>query len=359
MVFIKPCTPLEVDFYQSIQSEHPVFASIIPEFLGTLQLQPNETTQGLSKTIKSLEAGLNTQTADQLNERGGNAVDDAAGPGRRALLPLPSPMFGKKIETSVAIVLSNLVGGFKKPNILDVKLGAQLWDESAPLQKRMRLDTVAAATTSKSMGFRIAGMRVWQGHENGGANGHSVSEAESSGDRGNVRSYDQATGYSVYNKFYGRQLTADNVFDGFRNFLCVKSAGISKDLALSLSERFLNEVTRIQDVLETEEVRMHSVSLLFVYEGDAAALQEALIEESNVATTAARSDEEELDVDDEDGTDEDEGGRPRSCSLKLIDFAHSAWTPGQGPDENTLQGIRSVSSILKELNSQLKCEKPA
>jgi 1D-myo-inositol-tetrakisphosphate 5-kinase/inositol-polyphosphate multikinase len=40
---------------------------------------------------------------------------------------------------------------------------------------------------------------------------------------------------------------------------------------------------------------------------------------------------------------------PRAYSLKLIDFAHAEWTPGQGPDENNLKGVRSLIRIFEEL----------
>jgi 1D-myo-inositol-tetrakisphosphate 5-kinase/inositol-polyphosphate multikinase len=35
--------------------------------------------------------------------------------------------------------------------------------------------------------------------------------------------------------------------------------------------------------------------------------------------------------------------------FRLIDFAHASWTQGQGPDENTLIGIRNLIKIMAEL----------
>jgi 1D-myo-inositol-tetrakisphosphate 5-kinase/inositol-polyphosphate multikinase len=46
---------------------------------------------------------------------------------------------------------------------------------------------------------------------------------------------------------------------------------------------------------------------------------------------------------------EDEEDTPKVHDLRLIDFAHADWTPGQGPDENVLMGIRSLIKILEEL----------
>jgi len=42
---------------------------------------------------------------------------------------------------------------------------------------------------------------------------------------------------------------------------------------------------------------------------------------------------------------------PHIAVAKLIDFAHASWTPGQGPDENALQGVRNVLSILTDLSA--------
>src|SRR5690242_1810286 len=37
-LFIKPCTPAEVQFYQSANRRHPEFADLMPLFMGTLSL---------------------------------------------------------------------------------------------------------------------------------------------------------------------------------------------------------------------------------------------------------------------------------------------------------------------------------
>ena len=89
----------------------------------------------------------------------------------------------------------------------------------------------------------------------------------------------------------------------------------------------------MQAVLENQESRMYSTSILIVFEGDDQALEQAIAEASRV---------------DFDTTKKDEEG-PKMCAAKLIDFAHASWTPGQGPDENTLHGVRSVKAILEAM----------
>ena len=51
-------------------------------------------------------------------------------------------LHGKKLATDLHIVLENITNGFKKPNVLDLKLGAQLWDDAAKPAKRARLDEI-------------------------------------------------------------------------------------------------------------------------------------------------------------------------------------------------------------------------
>jgi hypothetical protein len=108
----------------------------------------------------------------------------SAGDPSSASSPSSSSAAAKKIVTDLAIVLENVAAGFVRPNIMDVKLGARLWDESAPPTKRARLDKVAAETTSSSLGFRIAGMRIWQGggSQGEGEGGEGGRSSRASGD---------------------------------------------------------------------------------------------------------------------------------------------------------------------------------
>jgi hypothetical protein len=59
------------------------------------------------------------------------------------------------------IVMSNLSYNFKRPNIIDIKLGTKLFDRFASEEKINRMQNVANTTTSGSLGFRICGMKVW------------------------------------------------------------------------------------------------------------------------------------------------------------------------------------------------------
>lgn len=206
--------------------------------------------------------------------------------------------------------------------MLDVKLGAQLWDDNAPQEKRDRLDAVSNVTTSRPLGMRIAGMRVWK------------------------KGVDGADGaYKVYDKHFGRTLFAETVVGAVREYF---DSDITPAQAALLATRFAKKVGEVRAVLEAAESRMYSASLLFVYEGDGAALDEALAEEAENAKKPAKTQEEE---DDEEEEEEEEEKKVKKVEdLKMIDFAHATWTPGKGPDENALHGIRSMEILLEQIS---------
>lgn len=68
-------------------------------------------------------------------------------------------MLNVKLSTH-SIVLENLSHTFSKPNILDIKLGTVLYDESASEEKRARMLKTARETTSLETGIRLTGFQV-------------------------------------------------------------------------------------------------------------------------------------------------------------------------------------------------------
>ncbi len=348
---IKPCTAAEIAFYESIH-EHPDFAALLPPFMGTLVVSSPEQVQALrQQDPMSINAALQAQE---------NILEEVALKGS-STSPTPddqSGIYGHKIATRQAIVLENLVAGFAKPNIMDVKLGARLWGDDAPPAKRARMAKTASETTSVSLGFRIAGMKVWQPR-------HGVRRE---GELANTEEGD----YKVFDKIYGRRLTKENVLEGFEEYFLDKSA--SGDLHTSprhlVMRRCIEELDTMQRVLQGQESRMYSASILFVYEGDKEVLEAAttgaFVEDTAKNVHSLRGvgkrditaeeghdgDQKDGEVDEDEDEDEDadeKDNKSSICAVKLIDFAHAAWTPGQGPDENALHGIRSVKAILQKM----------
>ena len=150
----------------------------MPDFVGTLTLGSKTTAEDLPAAAASLEVQSNSvtrspptrsilDTFSQLWSRGLTSLrapDEHSVPTTTSISSKRAswkPSGGKKLETGVAVVLENITAGFTHPNIMDVKLGARLWADDAPASKRRKLDEVSKETTSGSLGFRIAGMKMW------------------------------------------------------------------------------------------------------------------------------------------------------------------------------------------------------
>ncbi|PLW50395.1 hypothetical protein PCANC_07579 [Puccinia coronata f. sp. avenae] len=50
---------------------------------------------------------------------------------------------------------------FKHPNVIDIKLGQQLYDDQAPPEKKERMEKAALETTSAQFGIRLTGAQIW------------------------------------------------------------------------------------------------------------------------------------------------------------------------------------------------------
>lgn len=312
-MLIKPCTPAEVAFYESA-ADHPDFQTYMPTFMGTLTLNENQ------------EASPATISAPVIS----NGLKNSGAGGWK-------PSGGKKLDTGLSIVLENVTAGFKRPNVIDLKLGARLWDDDALEAKRKKLDELSDATTSGSLGFRVAGMKVYRpGKSKSGFEEHIEFKED---------------GYLSYDKYYGRGFGTENIHEAFEEFLggeeTLKKPGRTKRVA----KRLAREVRSLAAVLEKDESRMYSASILMVYEGDDEAMEAALEDEKRrgVVRTADPGNEDEEDKDSED---DEERQRPKVSDMRLIDFAHAQWTPGHGPDNNALQGVRSVLKILERFTAE-------
>lgn len=298
---VKPCVQAEIDFYQSTIAGHPDFAELMPTFMGTLSL------------------GAPDQVSDeQVAQLGGDAAAEQAQKDKR--------LHGAKIATESAIVLENLTSGFKQPNVLDLKLGARLHADGTSEEKAARLDKVASETTSGSLNFRIAGMKVWNGKQS-----------------------------DTYDKFYGRKFSAENVNNGFETFFAsLFATGANKEESIALLETILAEITKARHILERSESRMYSASVLIVYEGDADTLSSLMkgedkkprMEEKAPTTLEVQQSEAEEE-------DEEEEGPPPAFKVKMIDFAHAQWTPGKGPDENVIKGLKKIEDQMDALIAKL------
>lgn len=398
-LFIKPCTKAEIAFYETANQLHPEFAHWMPRYIGNLELTGNTTDEMIHAAIPDIVEHADIPQA--IKEEIQSHLDLEHRP--TVVLPEPTPIHrsatvgatpdtpveggseggswapsakSRKIDTDCAVVLQNASCHYVKPNIMDAKLGLRLWADDAPEEKRKRFDEIANETTHKKYGFRVAGMRVYKGSED-------PSELDEEG-------------YRIYDKWWGRNtVNNDNILDRLKQFIFNRAAGIDNELGKFIAGRFAEDLRKVQAVLEANETRMYSSSLLFVFEGDGDALRiakekylereqekekekestPASVTEKASATAALgyanhRVDSgigmgngaskkgqnvvvdlgnDEYDSDMSFDSDEEEFIENPLYSLSLIDFAHAEFVPGQGPDENLLMGVRGLAGIFEKM----------
>ena len=360
----------EIDFYETANRDHPDFAALMPVYIGTISLNDATDVDSLNEQLPGvadhMSQGLKEEAVLRAKEASAEAAAETAADQADPSADIAwKPNKNRKIPTNRSVVLQNSTHGFKKPNVLDAKLGSRLWADDAPEAKRKRFDDITKSTTNGTHGFRIAGMRIYKGSD---------------------RPDDlDADGFMTYNKDYGRfTVNQDNLVQEIRKFIFNARAGIDEDLGRAVAQAFLEELKNVEHVLSNAETRMYSASLLFTFEGDGEVLR-AAIEENNAIVDDAKQETEmvisgidlpkekavEIDVqaiegaiegdvkvielmgdvaaDGEEDDDEELSNLPRIFSLKLIDFAHAEWVPGQGPDENSLLGVRSLIKIFEGL----------
>ncbi|KAK7038053.1 kinase [Favolaschia claudopus] len=298
-LLIKAALPVELKFYQTMASaaepQYDALRPFIPKFIGTLSLQGE-----LDTDKPPTEGSINVKPIEIDGE--------------------------KKDEFSPqSIVLENLSYLFLKPNILDVKLGTVLYDDSAPPDKVARMIKKAETTTTGKTGIQLTGFQV----------------------------YNNSTNEAVHtSKAYGKSISPKQLPEGIARFfpIATKEApeqGLPASLLLQILELLREDVADIRDAFAALEMRMVGGSLLILYESDPACAEEGL-------KSLKDEDEEEDEDEDEDEDDEDENNPNKLAKphppydVRLIDFAHTRFVPGEGPDQGVLLGFKTLLGLLDE-----------
>ncbi|CAG8696752.1 16783_t:CDS:2 [Cetraspora pellucida] len=299
-MIIKPCNELEREFYE-ISVLHPGFARWMPKYYGTLRLHDSQ------PSLLDQQVEINNRPK------------------------FINYILDPYIQTTQAICIENVLIKFKKPCVMDVKLGTQLWGKDADERKRQKAIRKAESTTSSSMGIRITASRVY---------GKS------------------SDNYTHYSREYCRSLTPDTIMTCFADFFMAEISLSQRQLII---DRFIEDLTLFLEDLENHDVRLRGASLLFIYEGDPNALMDALNKEDEDAQNEQKlgkltSDEdcaEDEDADYDSDMDEDEDEEFKVTELKIIDFAHSHFQDGIGKDEGCLLGLRNAIRCLKQVLNEM------
>ena len=246
------------------------------------------------------------------------------------------------------IVLENLTHGYIQPNVCDIKLGTQLWDDAATEEKRQRMDQAARNTTSGMCGVRLTGWQVWDNHTNS---------------------------YHIVPKTFGKTIQAPDLLVGARMLLASPKPGdaeraesilpgssrvrvkppTSDDeqqlesgfylpdlppaaMAALLQESLIPTLEQLVDIFSQLEVRIRGGSILIVFEGHIDTLTEGLNTKLKSLKTGKLP----------------PGQAPhRLVDVRFIDFAHASLVQGQGPDEGVLLGLKTTLELLRNVASDL------
>ncbi|KAH3673361.1 hypothetical protein WICPIJ_009850 [Wickerhamomyces pijperi] len=339
-LFIKPSTDQEIQFYTHINEQERVLPlkegeevagddddddddddqygmrliDWMPTFMGTLQ---NGLSPDLPKT-KEVQEQLNSLTIKP---------------------PTQQQELKDNKDTTSYLVLENLLHGFRKPCIVDIKLGSKLTDHTVSDEKRQRLAKVSASTTSGSLSYRVCGMKIYN------SLGQAPIPESLTGAAGAVAGKNSISvdseGYTVFDKYYGRTLTKDTVKDHFQLFF--RANQLSQEQQDTVIRNTFTRLQMLYNCLLDKEVRIVSGSLLIVFEADSGRWNEMDNEDMILRDGYV------IEGEDEEDSDEDEDNKIAPLSLlSLIDFAHSRVTPGKGPDENIIVGVENLMNLLEE-----------
>ena len=149
-LLIKPAVPTEVAFYQRLQQDSKLedLRVFTPTFLGTLELMGKVDEAGSAVSESMVVEPITSEEKDESFVLSISQFRQVVGPDAMVFLNLQS------------IVLENLLFSFLKPNILDIKLGTVLYDETASPEKVARMQKTARETTSFETGVRLTGFQV-------------------------------------------------------------------------------------------------------------------------------------------------------------------------------------------------------
>ncbi|KAI9302789.1 hypothetical protein BJ944DRAFT_269383 [Cunninghamella echinulata] len=351
IMIIKPSKEREKLFYEQSQN-HEEFLEWIPDFYGSLR----ESTESEIKLLNEKQ-DIGTFQMDTTAES------------------------SKKIDLDDEhLCLENILYGFTRPCILDLKLGYQLYEDTADEKKREKMIKNASGTTIEYYGIRISGMKVFD----------SVNRT-----------------YTQYSKKYGRERTKDNFIDGLFNFFypcrynnnnngnnnhgnekegddnASEDSEESEDFSTYYSTSIIDTtelekvikkpiatnkiawivehyIDTLMDILEFvkehPELQLIGSSLLMVYEGDAAAAQHVwkkMLDEDKEKDPMKQLKQLELEQQNEENDDDNENEndvKPKLCDIRLIDFGKSQWScQRKEQDLNLIKALENTIDFLYQV----------
>jgi len=231
-------------------------------------------------------------------------------------------------QTRKYLVLENLTKDFNKPCILDLKMGTRMYGDFASDSKRKSQRKKSKKSTSAKLGVRFCGSQRF-------------SVANDS--------------FEILDKYVGRNADESELRRLLEKFFTHKRL-LRKDVINNV----LGEICRIKkSLLDLEEYRFYSSSLLIIYEG---LLQEDKHESQFLCELENSLDCENFELEvlgrDRRHSSKYRKDEAQGCSvkMKIIDFANISVPTGgsdqslhEGPDRGFLLGLNNLYVMLESL----------
>ncbi|XP_075538743.1 inositol hexakisphosphate kinase 1-like isoform X1 [Dermacentor variabilis] len=301
----KPLIPRELHFYLHVPREMRPF---VPAYKGVIQVHHGHASEDEDdEDDESWCPGKpSSSEASQLRVQICSCNEE------RLLLRESSSWSGSQY----LLLLENVVSHFRRPCILDLKMGTRQHGDDATEEKRHRQMAKCAASTSASLGVRICGMQVYQ-----------------------------SGSFMCRDKYYGRRLDDRGLRHCLRQFFH-DGYRLRADLAALVTQRLLGLRRAVE---RQNSFRFYSSSLLVIYEGSSPSSSSHEDDEashsSSTAGTAAESEEDDVPS-------------PPRVDVRMIDFAHTTHegyegdtTRHCGPDAGYLLGLDNLVRLLSEVQA--------
>lgn len=234
-IIFKPVLPRELWFYMNLNS-HPRFVPWVPEFHGCISLCKD----ALSKNKNKKNAANSSSGGD------GDGEGEKKNSSGSLMTPWGQKMHDEKLgeaalsskpQTTHFMGMRDLTKSFRKPCIMDVKIGTRAYGDEATEAKMLSQTWKANNTTSSSVGLRICGIQVYQ---------------------------PDTDDYFYMHKYEGRLANVDDLKDLF-----VRYFSAEQSLRIGIISHFVSKLKELRRVVSEEPYfRFYATSLLLIYEGD-------------------------------------------------------------------------------------------